>query len=65
MNSLERRINKIEKKLDLGQGLWLRFPIGDGEFIEIPGCRTLLDVYAKYIALTADNGNEIQQNPTE
>ena len=65
MNSLERRLIKIEKKLGGSQGPWLRLPMGDGEFIEVPGCRTLADYYAKYVLPRNRNDNETQQDPTE
>lgn len=43
---LSRRIEKIEKKLEPKKGQWLKFPDGKGGFIEVPGCRSLIDVAA-------------------
>ena len=43
---LSRRLDKIEKKLKPEKGHWLRFPDGKGGFIEVPGCRSLIDVAA-------------------
>ena len=45
--SLKRRIEKIERALEpRDKGACFRFPDGKGGFIEVPGCRTLLDVLA-------------------
>lgn len=41
-----RRIEKIERALGAEKGTCFRFPCPDGSFIEVPGCRTLLDVLA-------------------
>jgi hypothetical protein len=52
VNSLARRVRRIEKKLGCDDDecvLRLPDPHNKGEFIEIPGCRTLLDAYAKYV----------------
>ena len=49
MSSLKRRITKIEKELDVeNKTQWLRIPAPDNpsEFIEIKGCRTLVDFLA-------------------
>ena len=43
---LSRRLDKIEKKLEPEKGQWLRLPDGEGGYIEVPGCRTLIDVLA-------------------
>ena len=47
MNRLSRRIDKIERRLKPEKGQWLKFPCPDGSFIEVPGCRTLIDVLAR------------------
>ena len=44
---LSRRIDKIERALKPEKGEWLKFPCRDGSFIEVPGCRTLIDVMAR------------------
>ena len=49
MLSVKRRIEKIEKELGIeDKTQWLRIPDPDspGGFIEIRGCRTLVDVIA-------------------
>ena len=49
MLSIKRRIEKIEKELGIeDKTQWLRFPDPDSPcgFIEIKGCRTLVDVSA-------------------
>ena len=49
MRSINRRIEKIEKELGIeDKTQWLRFPDPDspGGFIEIKGCRTIVDVIA-------------------
>ena len=46
MRSIENRIEKIEKELDIeDKTQWLRLPDPDnpGETIEIKGCRSLAD----------------------
>jgi hypothetical protein len=43
---LSRRIEKIEKALKPEKGEWLKWPCPDGSFIEVPGCRSLVDVAA-------------------
>ena len=43
---LSKRIEKIEQKLRPEKGHWLRFPDGEGGFIEVPGCQTIADVAA-------------------
>ena len=43
---LSRRLDKIEKKLKPEKGHWLRFPDGEGGFIEVPGCDNVMDVIA-------------------
>ena len=56
MNRLSRRIEKIERTLNPdNKGEWLRFPCRDGSFIEVPGCRSLVDV-AALIGIGRDNG---------
>lgn len=47
MSDMNRRLKKIEKTLEPeSKGLWLRFPLPDGTFIEAPGCRNLMEVLA-------------------
>ncbi len=46
MRNLKRRVAKIEKALEPEKGEWLKFPCPDGSFIEVPGCRSLVDVMA-------------------
>ena len=46
MSDISRRIKKAEKKLEPEKGHWLRFPLPEGGFIEVPGCRSLIDVAA-------------------
>lgn len=43
MNSLSRRIDKIEERLEPDAGPVLRFPNGDGTFMEVRGVRSLND----------------------
>ena len=45
--NLKRRVEKIEQALEPEKGACLRFPDGQGGFIEAPGCRTLLDVVVR------------------
>jgi hypothetical protein len=47
--SIEGRLKRIEERLEPEDGPSLRWPNPDGTFTEIPGCRNLLDVYAKYV----------------
>jgi transposase InsO family protein len=49
MYSLSRRVGRIEERLEPDKGACLRFPMGDGEFVELPGCRDMQDVYVKYV----------------
>ena len=58
---LSRRIEKIEKALKPEKGEWLKWPCPDGSFIEVPGCRTLVDVYA----LCAARGRNKELDETE
>ena len=44
---LSRRIEKIERVLKPEKGEWLKWPCPDGSFIEVPGCRSLVDVAAR------------------
>lgn len=46
MNSLSRRVDRIEEQLEPNSGPCLRWPNPDGTFIEVPGCRSLADVAA-------------------
>ena len=47
MLNIKRRIEKIEKELDIeDKTQWLRIPDSSGGFIEIKGCRTLVDFLA-------------------
>jgi hypothetical protein len=50
MGRLSRRIDKIEKALEPDAGACLRWPNPDGTFTEIPGCRSLADLYAQSLA---------------
>lgn len=60
--NLKSRIEKIEKKLEAGdKGACLRFPDGQGGFIEAPGCRSLVDV----LALTGIGRPEEKMDETE
>jgi len=43
MNSLSKRIDRIEERLDPDKGPGLHWPNGDGTFTEIPGCLSLND----------------------
>jgi hypothetical protein len=43
MNSLSRRVDRIEEQLEPEKGPWLRWPNDDGTFTEVPGCRSLND----------------------
>ncbi len=55
MNRLSRRIEKIERALNPdNKDEWLKFPRPDGSFIEVPGCRSLVDV-AALIGIGRDN----------
>jgi hypothetical protein len=55
MNSLSRRVDRIEERLEPEEGPWLRWPNGDGTFSEVPGCRSLNDPQiAIAIARTTD-----------
>jgi hypothetical protein len=75
--SLARRVERIEDRLEPDKGACLRFPMGDGTFIELPGCRNMQDVYVKYVlpgeremaqrAATGltDDADRIRQNRTE
>ena len=56
--SLSRRLDKIEKKLEPEKGHWLRFPDGKGGFIEIPGCRSIIDI----IAIAGASKNKLDEN---
>ena len=49
MYSLSRRVDKIEERLEPDKGACLRFPMGDGRFVELPGCGDMQDVYVKYV----------------
>ena len=61
--NLKRRIEKVERKLEPEKGKWLRWPDGKGGFIEVPGCRTLLDVVAMCMASKRDKGlDETERN---
>jgi len=46
--TVESRLKRIERALEPdGKGKCLKFPCPDGTFIEVPGCRTLIDVLAR------------------
>jgi hypothetical protein len=38
MDSLARRLDRIEKQWEPEKGPWLRWPNDDGTFTEVPGC---------------------------
>jgi hypothetical protein len=70
MNSLARRVDRIEERLAPEKGPWLRWPNADGTFTEVPGCRSLADVAA--ICRTrgrerseVNHDDRIRHNPTE
>ncbi len=73
MGNLARRIERIEGQLEPDTGACLHWPRPDGTFIDIPGCRNLNDVYAKYVLPyervrekgKAIHDDGIRQNPTE
>lgn len=73
MGNLSKRVDRIEEQLEPNKGPSLLWPSDDGTFTEIPGCRSLLDVYAKYILPyerakkegATDDGDGIRHNPTE
>jgi hypothetical protein len=44
--ALTNRLRKIEEALEPEKGEWLKFPCRDGSFVEVPGCRSLVDVIA-------------------
>ncbi len=46
MNSLSRRVDRIEEQLEPDRGPCLRWPNPDGTFTEIHGCRSLADIAA-------------------
>jgi hypothetical protein len=55
MNSLYRRVDRIEAELEPDRGEGLRWPNPDGTFTEVPGCRSLNDPQiAIAIARTTD-----------
>jgi len=43
MDSLSRRVDRIEEQLEPDKGPWLRWPNPDGTFTEVPGCKSLND----------------------
>ena len=58
-SQLTNRLKKIERTLNPdNKDEWLKFPCPDGSFIEVPGCRSLVDV----MALTSDR---TRQEPQE
>ena len=53
--ALTNRIKKAEQALEPdNKGEWLKFPCRDGSFVEVPGCRSLVDVVA-LIGIGRDN----------
>lgn len=51
MNNLKRRIEKIEKELDIeNKTQWLRLPDPDSPsgFVEIKGVRNLVELFVRY-----------------
>ena len=62
---LSRRIDKIERRLKPEKGEWLKFPCPDGSFIEVPGCRTLIDVMARAMNEKARRKREETMDETE
>lgn len=70
MENLERRIDRIEEQLGPDKGPCLRFPMGNGEFIELPAGLTLNDpqialrVAGRDKSDVSDDDDRIRQNPT-
>jgi hypothetical protein len=72
MGSLTQRVERIEERLKPECGPWLQWPNSDGTFTEAPGCRSLNDVYAKYVLPyerarakgETDHADRIRHNPT-
>ncbi len=50
MSNLQKRVKKIEERLEPDAGGCLRWPNPDGTFTEIPGCRSLADLCALSLA---------------
>jgi hypothetical protein len=75
VNSLSRRIDKIEEQLEPNKGACLRWPNPDGTFTEMPGCRDLNDPEIAIRVATlgvgriaerlTDDDDGIRHNPTE
>jgi hypothetical protein len=64
MKSLPNRIERIEEQLEPDKGACLRWPNGDGTFIEVPGCRDLNDPRI-VIGITRETDTSgIRRNPT-
>jgi hypothetical protein len=51
MKDINRRIEKIEKELDIeNKTKWLCLPLGEnGELVEIKGCRNLAEFLVLYL----------------
>ena len=58
---LLRRIDKIERALKPEKGEWLKWPCEDGTFVEVPGCRSLVDV----AAIVGAGRNDTEVDETE
>ena len=65
MRNMARRIEKIERRLEPEKGEWLKFPCPDGSFIEVPGCRTVIDVVARVMNEKARRKREETMDETE
>jgi len=65
MRNMARRIDQIERRLEPEKGEWLKWPCPDGSFIEVPGCRTLVDVYAKCSAMGRRPGGQLLEKATK
>ena len=60
MNSLSRRLDSIEKQVELEKDACLHFPCPDGTCIDALGCHSLVDLVAKaqqYRHHLNNNGN--------
>jgi len=64
MDSLLKRVDKIEDQLEPDRGPGLQWPNDDGTFTEVPGCRSLND---PQIALGIARGSAGQddERPTD
>ena len=65
MLNINRRIEKLEKELGIeDKTQWLRFPDPDspGGFIEIKGCRSLVDVAAMAAVKQTKDFTKLESN---